>query len=197
MVLPEEIEALIARDRIRSVLIQYCRAADRRDLASLKDVYWPDAFDDHGMYKGDAHPFCEMNVRTASAICVLTQHMLTNIDCQVEGDRAYAESYVLAYHKVVGEAGAMTLLLGDAYADAHAGEDGTHDCLTGGRYFDHFERRDGVWKIIHRVAKRDWGIGRPSSLDGKDDIGPWAEQFGIDLGSARNPGPRPAAYPAR
>jgi hypothetical protein len=197
LALPDEIDLLVAKDKIRSVLIQYCRAADRRDLEALKDVYWLDAVDDHGMYQGDAHLFCEMNVKTASEICVVTQHMLTNMDCRVDGDRAYVESYVLAYHKVVGTEKAIKLLMDDVYAEAHASTEAQHDCLTGGQYFDHFERRDGEWKILNRIAKRDWGIGRPSSLTSSDKVPKWIEQFGIDLSSAKNCGPFPAAYRAQ
>jgi len=183
--MPEDlIDFLFSKDQITSVLVQYWRAADRRDLDSLKSVYWPDAIDDHQLFKGNAHLFCEMNVATAAEICVLTQHTITNVDCRIDGDRAYVESYIQAYHRVVGEQKALKILMGDAYAEAHANSGhATHDCLTGGQYFDHFERRGGVWKIIDRVARRDWSIGQPSSLTSDDALKNTLTSFGGGLNS--------------
>jgi len=68
-----------------------------------------------------------------------TQHRMSNIAIEVAADEqsAVSEAYVLAFH--VQEA------------------DASHRLHTfNGRYIDHFERRDGEWKIATRTLRVDW-----------------------------------------
>ena len=40
------------------------------------------------------------------------------------------------------------------------------DVLIGGRYFDRYERRDGVWKFSYRAIVADWAwTSDPSAVD--------------------------------
>jgi hypothetical protein len=56
-------------------------------------------------------------------------HTITTHTCDIDGDEAHAESYVI---------GTMV------------GKDGKTLALMGGRYLDRLERRDGTWKIVRR-----------------------------------------------
>ena len=49
---------------------------------------------------------------------------------------AVGESYVIAYQNTLG--------------------DDPQDVMTGGRYIDRYERRNGEWKISHRTFVLDW-----------------------------------------
>jgi hypothetical protein len=157
------LEYLQAQEMIRNRLVQYCRAVDHHDLDLLRDVYWPDAIDDHGFFKGNGHEFAEFNVTNSPLAFSIIRHSVSNIHAVIEGDEARVESYVLAYHRVRNEAETVERLLGPSYAaKAKSCEDG-HDYLVGGQYFDRFQRRGGEWRILERLATSDWDIVQPSS----------------------------------
>jgi hypothetical protein len=37
---------------------------------------------------------------------------------------------------------------------------GRREIIIGGRYLDHYERRNGTWKFIHRALACDWVEGK-------------------------------------
>ena len=53
---------------------------------------------------------------------------------------------------------------------------------TGFRYVDRFERRDGEWRIAHRVAVTDW-----SRLTAPDDWWPLPEHHRLGARGATDP----------
>ena len=134
-----DIEALAAELEIRRVLARYCRAVDRGDVELLKSVYHPDATDDHGTFQGSGWDFAEALVPAMDESSLSSQHHLTNVLIELDGDRAAVESYVLALHPVRDRASAR---------EVHA--------LAGGRYLDRFEKRNGEWKIADRRVVIDW-----------------------------------------
>ena len=69
-------------------------------------------------------------------------HTVTNHWIEIEGDAAVGESYVIAYQQIAGEE--------------------PQDVMTGGRYIDRYERRDGEWKISHRTFVMDWSTSSPA-----------------------------------
>jgi hypothetical protein len=75
----------------------------------------------------------------------LTTHDLGNILIDIESDTAYVESYVRAYHR-------MRRPNGERY-----------DHISSSRYLDRMERRDGEWRIKHRIVVRDWFREFPDS----------------------------------
>ncbi|SHK53048.1 SnoaL-like domain-containing protein [Pseudonocardia thermophila] len=131
-----DVAELLARQEIQDVLVRYCRAVDRGDLALLRSVYHPDATDDHGIFSGNAHEFAEWLLAQPGRDALVTQHHLTNSTVLVEGDSARAETYFVAVHRRPGP-------------PVEVG-------LFGGRYVDRLERRDGVWRIASRVVVHDW-----------------------------------------
>jgi hypothetical protein len=89
----------------------------------------------------------------------------------IQGDQADVESYVLAYHRVFDSDETVHDVLGAVYAARHAGGSNEgHDFLAGGQWFDRFERRDGVWRIINRVATTHWDMVQPSSSVGREGM---------------------------
>jgi hypothetical protein len=57
-------ETLLDREAIREVMARYCRGIDRLDVELIKSAYHPDAFDDHGPFKGLRDDFVEWIVPT-------------------------------------------------------------------------------------------------------------------------------------
>ena len=166
MELPPEVLELVDRQKIYAVLTSYCRAIDRGDVALMKTVYWEDATDDHGVFKGNAMEFAETVVTGIQGWFEKTMHMIGNVHMQIDGDRACVESYLFAYHLVKPDAKLVRGVFGERYLASvkAAVEAGTsQDFLYGGRYADLFEKRGGVWRIRQRTVVMDWTINQPST----------------------------------
>ena len=125
------LERLEAQEAIREVMYRYARGADRGDIELFKSCYWPDATDCHWFWNGNAHEFADYVIPLLREI-PNSQHSITNPIIEIDGDRAVAECQWYVLHHI--------RLDDDRFIDQQ-GE---------GRYLDVFERRDGVWKILHR-----------------------------------------------
>ena len=132
--------------QIQKQLATYCRAIDRCDENLLKSVYWPDAYEDHGLFQGKAWAFAEFIVPLLSGM-ERTIHQISNILIELDGDKAAVETYVMAYHLMKDPQG------------------GTTELVVGGRYLDRFERRDGHWRIADRLFVLDWNQSQPATGD--------------------------------
>lgn len=132
-----EIASLRAEAAIRSVVLRYCRAVDRRDFDLLRDCYHPDATDEHGSFTGTVDEYVEW-VRPLLAKYTMTMHFVGNLLVELDRpDRARAETYGIAVHR------------GDPV-------DPTANLTTGFRFIDRFERRSDDWRIARRVATTEW-----------------------------------------
>src|SRR3546814_12958909 len=96
-----------------------------------------DAIDEHGKFaKGPASEFLNKLPEIQAPMAVL-HHNVTTINLKLDGVRAEGEIYLIAMHQVKTN-------------------EGLFDVLIGGRYFDKYEKRDGVWKFSHRSIVADW-----------------------------------------
>lgn len=134
-VLERNLDDLRDREAIRDIIHRYCRAADRCDLEAFKSCYWPDGFDDHGFFGGNAHAFCDYVIPVLKQIDS-SIHAITNTVIEIDGSRAFCESQWSVVHRL-RDGGELL------------------DYWHQGRYLDLFEKRDGVWKILLRVAAAD------------------------------------------
>ena len=55
-----DLETLIAKQEITDVVYAYARGIDRLDFELVRSCYHPDAYDDHGAFKGNVDDFIEM-----------------------------------------------------------------------------------------------------------------------------------------
>lgn len=124
---------------ITAVLHRYCRGIDRMDADLIRSAYHDDAIDDHGdAFRGNVEDYIAWVLPVLRDRFTSTMHTLTNITLEVDGDTAYAESYLIAYHVTIGT-GALRMF--------------------GARYVDRFERRCEVgWRIFHRVLVPEWQV---------------------------------------
>lgn len=158
-----EVQGLLDKQAIREVMMRYCRGLDRCDATLLASAYHPDAVDDHGgrtfsgagLGQGIIDWMREMHI-------VMGTHHITNQAIHLDGDTAGSESYFSGF-----------------MLESHDGEERT--LQMAGRYLDRLERRNGEWKIAHRVvvpemaghlpAGLTW-LGRRLGYDGSDTTDP-------------------------
>lgn len=115
--------------RSAKCLFRYARAIDRFDEALLRQVYWPEAVDNHGTYNGPVSGFVEY-VIPALREMDQTIHFFGNILIELHGGSASSEAYFFACHRSGTESGEpreFTL--------------GAHHCLR--LALDYFEQRLG------------------------------------------------------
>lgn len=142
--LEAELTELKDREAIREGIHRYCQAVDRCDLEMLKSCYWPDGYDDHGFFAGNAHEFAEYVIPCLKRVDS-SMHSITNTRFQFDGDRCACASQWHVVHRLAHER-----------ANGTEGADGFTDFLHQGRYLDVWEKRDGEWKILHRVIAGDF-----------------------------------------
>jgi hypothetical protein len=131
------LQALVDKQAIYDVMMQWCRGVDRCDDELMRMAYHEDAVDHHGTWVGSASDFVTWFVGASRDLSPWVMHHVSNVTIELNGDVASAESYFLA---VVGRV-----------------EDGVEYVDTmGGRYLDDWERRDGKWKMTARVVVHDW-----------------------------------------
>ena len=163
--MPEQskLDRLIARQEIADVIYRYARGIDRLDFELVRSCYHPDAYDDHGAISGTVNEF----ISAAQAFLVkwtTTQHFMGNMLIEIEGDKARAETYAVAYHR---------------REDANG--DGKDDTL-GIRYVDRFEQRNGNWLIAYRVVSTEWRrVDALSGARGRNKVGVWGQRDESDV----------------
>lgn len=131
------IQALLDEHAIRGVLMRYCRAVDRCDTAAIAACFHKDAVDDHGNWIVDGARVAEHIVSLVKPGPGRAMHFLGNVLIEVEGDVAFAESYLLAFRTL-------------------SREDSSYTRTRALRFVDRFERRESVWRISERVAVDEW-----------------------------------------
>jgi hypothetical protein len=118
----------------------YCHAVDRGDLGLLRSLYHDDAVDDHGgMFRGSPDEYVAWLPRMLSGVDAI-RHTIDSMLFLVDGDLAQGELVNTAYHRT-----------------------GDREVVIGGRYLDTYQRRDGVWRILHRSLVTDWVQQRAAS----------------------------------
>jgi SnoaL-like domain len=131
---------------VTELVMKLARGIDRCDEALIASVFWPDATDDHGIFKGSARDFVPWVIPVLRGM-ERTQHAICNTLVDVRGDKAFSESYFIAYHRI-HEGGAP------------------RDMFAAGRYLDRCERRGGEWRMAHRQTVYDWTIDQAASDEG-------------------------------
>lgn len=128
--LERKLRELIDRQEIWSLLLRYGRGIDRLDRALIRSVYWDDAVDDHHTFIGNADDFIDWAFAFSRDYNTVHHHGVGNHYVEIDGDDAHGETY---------------------YTFIGANKQPPH-LLSIGRYIDHYQRRDGVWKIANRVC---------------------------------------------
>jgi len=157
------LERIQDRMEIQNVLYRYARGVDRRNWDLVRSIYHPDAYDDHGNYKGGVDGFIESLVKRHATI-EQSLHVLAN--CIIEfdsADGALVETYFSSYQRLMPEAGdaRQDYLRGQPVADHEAAER-----TVFGRFIDRFTRRNGEWRVARRKVVFEVYRGAPAPAGG-------------------------------
>jgi hypothetical protein len=133
--LARQVTYLRDRQEIADCLGRAARGTDRHDEALLLSAFHDDALDEHGGQLCGMPEFAAaVNDRHAEITRIHT-HNLSTHTCEVDGDEAHVETYVMA-----GLAGVNEKVVQ----------------LCGARYLDRLERREVGWRIAFRRVVIDW-----------------------------------------
>ena len=111
-----DMEFIQTEATLKNLIYLFARSIDRVDEELMRELFWPDATDDHGLFTGTAEDYVAWVIPLLKSMNG-TQHTISNILVEVEGDKASAETYFVAYHQI-----------GDG--------DEAIDMIAAGRYFD-------------------------------------------------------------
>ena len=145
-----DLEMLLAERAITRVMLAYARAVDTLDFERLRDCFHPDAMIHYGeIFSGrrdEAIAWLEASLPRLQG----TMHDFGApwIELDLANGRACCETYTTNAARFPADANGEVLLN-----------------VTGTRYVDVFERRDGAWRILERRNMTMWAqntIERPT-----------------------------------
>jgi len=124
-----DVAYLMDRTQIIDCIAGHARGCDRHDVDLITAAYQRDGLDEHGKVTNLGAEYGDWANHTHAATSQVHTHNITTHSCEIEGDIAHAESYVIV----------VLLSL-----------DGRTAQFISGRYVDRLERRDGQWRIAVR-----------------------------------------------
>lgn len=140
--LARAVQDLKYRQAILDCIHRYCHGMDRLDRDLVLSAYHEDAWDDHGTICAPAAEFVDFTIaRHTHYLTETHQHLVTNHRCEIDGAVAHATTYFLycgTPKQTLDTSGHRRMV------------------LSGGRYVDRFENREGKWAIADRVCLLEW-----------------------------------------
>lgn len=137
MQLEDKIDELLATTRylkdrqdILDCIQRESRGRDRQDVDVINSCWWEDGVDEHGAVINKAPEYAERANKGHQMFFNLTSHNITNSLCEIDGDTAYCESYVIG--------------------GLHWKDKDNITSVAFGRYIDQLEKRNGEWRILTR-----------------------------------------------
>ena len=141
--LRREVRYLMDRTEILDCISRHSRGHDRHDADLISAAYHSDGVDEHGYAVRPASEYAAWINPVHAAGSQIHTHNITTHLCEIDGDTAHCESYVL-----------VCLL----------NHDGVTARVISGRYLDRLERRNGEWKIAVRRSTVEVVFSADASL---------------------------------
>ncbi len=127
--LQRDVRYLLDRTAILDCITRHARGCDRHDVDLITAAYHSDGVDEHGFAVNSGRDYGPWANAAHAETSMVHTHNITTHSCEIDGDIAHAESYVI-----------VVLI----------GLDGTSAQFITGRYLDRLERRDSQWCIAVR-----------------------------------------------
>ncbi len=141
--LARDVQHLKDRRDIEDVVHRHARGHDRFDVDLMTSCYHDDGIDEHGAAVNAGPDYGAWANEIHAQGARLTLHNITSHTCEIDGDTAHAETYVIV---------------------ALLNPDGVTSRFLNGRYVDRLEKRDGEWRIALRRCTLDVLIQGDASL---------------------------------
>jgi len=137
------VQGILDRNAVYDLSVKYARALDTHDWDLLESLFLPDAV--YTYPGGESNTSGAVIDRCANALTRLdaSQHLLGNIEVEVDGDTASARTYFQAQH-------------------VKAGTPGGDNFIIAGTYVDRAVRTPDGWRIAHRTQTYTWRDGNPA-----------------------------------
>lgn len=136
--LERRLQDLIDRQSILDCVSRNARGCDRHDSDLITASYHSDGIDEHGASNTVPGPeYAGWANKAHAAGSIQNLHHITTHHCEIDGDIAHAESYVIGLF---------------------FNSDGSTARLLAGRYVDRLERRKGEWRIAIRRCTVEVGM---------------------------------------
>ncbi|MEO6092703.1 MAG: nuclear transport factor 2 family protein [Novosphingobium sp.] len=138
MIADGSLQRLLDERDIERGLARFSRLIDARAWDRLEDVFAADLSFDYGA-EGEQHGIAALRATMSRYLdgSGATQHLIGNLDVQIDGDRAVSWTYVQARHQRGGDVAGPTF-------------------DSNGEYVDTWARRAAGWRIVRREAR--WAI---------------------------------------
>lgn len=139
------LDALVAKDAIRELVLLYSRGCDRKDFALVRTLYTEDATDSHDeTFDGPAEAYVDFLARSLPHAPYSGHHVCNHlISVDVDRGEGEGEVYALAYHVI---------------PDRQGGWIEDFMCV---RYVDRYRRVQGQWRFAKRIVTYDMRTARP------------------------------------
>ena len=147
--LEQKLQNLIDRQEILDCIMRNSRGNDRFDAERTSDSYHADGLHDLGRKQIPGSQYGAHANQAHAAICEVNLHNITMHSCEIDGDVAHAESYVIG------------LFLDKGCETSR---------ILAGRYIDRLEKRDGRWKIVLRRATVEIPLEGAARLPNKNTV---------------------------
>lgn len=135
---------LLDRQAIVEVTIAYTWALDTRRFEDLRQLFLPDATASLGTELTGIDAIIERVDRVLTPLDD-SQHLVSNHEVRLDGDRATCRCYFQAQH-------------------IRRGTDGGDNFIVAGRYEDDLARTTGGWRIARRSLVSMWSDGNPAVI---------------------------------
>lgn len=172
---------------IERLLHRYARGVDRRDWDLVRRCYHPDAYDDHGAYRGQIDGLIDWLQRRHDKVA-FSMHCVTNVLVARESTTVvHSEAYCTTVQRVTDASSPALAMYIDVHEPAECWQTDVQ-C----RFSDRIERRDGDWRIARRTVIFDairvsavpapppfnggWSVGTRDSTDPSYAAFPGAER---------------------
>ncbi len=141
------LEYLLDHHDVCNLLYRYAQALDEKNWELLATCFTPDAVALYGEVLGRKDGFEAIRETCRSALGKLdsSQHIISNPEIEIDGDRATSRCYVHAQH-------------------TKAGTPGGDNMIIGGTYLDEIVRTADGWRIQQRELRFLWQEGNQAIL---------------------------------